>query len=495
MAREFHTVHDAILSGRQVTLPPVRRHPVDLARYEASVEARRVHRRALAYQADILTHVPADVFGRRRRPGSDEAPAHSASLSSPAGLTALRALASRHKVWPAMIGAAAFTVLMAAMTGNSSIFFNTYARNREDGQHADLFTCMFQPVIANVDCAGDPTFGDLVARSAHGLGQALINSYCQYDEAMELVSRRSWERGIGIRVGGAFNYLQQGSQVRGGSRTLFNWNPAPITWSLLDSDVLLRIYEWQDCLLVTLSARSSVMSREDVERFLRGFERVLTQAADTGSLSRISEIAAVAGFRWPARADPALLIDNTPVSPRQVAECIDELATVRLARVFRREAPAGPDQLIAYVVTADPRLTAADLRTHVLGRMYDRDHIRCPDRFVVCARVPPRPEDPRSWDACAVLDEGSGRDARPLAPADESQCQLVKAVCEVNGLTGISLRDSYVMAGGRVMAIPRVMEELRSVGWQGLTVHDLASARPLERLAAMLVPLTPHVDP
>jgi hypothetical protein len=484
LKREADELHISIMARRPAALPPVRHHPVDLARHEMSPEAAEIHRRSRDYWDRGLRHIPADLFGVRRVPGSAEPAALSASLSSPAALSAARSLATRHGVWPSIVYTATFTALLAAYTYSPVVFYRTFASNRDSSRHADVLTCMFQPVLVHVDCADNPSFAEVIRRTAVRCGEALDNSYCEYDEIMETISRRSVERGMGIRIAAAFNHLRYASKVRGGTRTIFNWNPSPRSWSLLDDDSYLRVSEWQDCVVATLNARPAVMAAADVERFLRGFETLLVAGADANDNARVSDIARLVGFDTRPIRENTAVIDNTPVEVQRIAECLHEHLGVRTAKVFNETAPTGDQQLTAYVVSGDPSLTPGDLRAHVLGRMYDLDQVRCPHRFVVCDRAPADVGCARSWVAQPAVAAGTGRQAPEVPPRDEAERLLCEAVLTVNKIDGLSMAQSYVMAGGRVMNIPRVQQIMRDQGWVGPSLYEIASARPLGTIAA-----------
>ncbi|MBF9132824.1 hypothetical protein I0C86_28275 [Plantactinospora sp. S1510] len=480
--REFWELHTAVLAGRPVTLPPVRQHPVDLARYEASTPARRTHERAMAHWSAALERIPADLFSRRRRP--DVAGAYSASLSSPAAFAAAKKLAARYHTWPSLICTAAYVTLMAAYTAGDSVSFTTYAGNRDSRQHSDLLTCLFQPVIVDVPCDDDPTFDVLVQRTTERAGQALANSYSSYDEVVALVARHSTERGLALRVTNAFNYIRHSATSRGGTRTLLTWNAEPVTWSQLENDSYLRVHEWQDCLMTTLSVRAPVMDREDVARFLHGLERLLVEQAESDAPIRLAEVATLAGFDTPPAHPPGTVtLDHTPVHPPTVADCLARFPGVRTARAFAHD-----NELTAYVVADDAEVTPAALRGYLLGRMYDLDRVRCPDRFVVCRRAPADPENAGAWTAVDAALSGDGRDGPVRRPRHEIEHLLYESVRAVNGLPEVDLSQSYIGAGGRVLNIPRVLELLGQSGWVGPTVYDLASARPLAAVAAAFVP-------
>jgi hypothetical protein len=80
----------------------------------------------------------------------------------------------------------------------------------------------------------------------------------------------------------------------------------------------------------------------------------------------------------------------------------------------------------------------------------------------------------------------AGPAVRQPATGSAAELALAAAVAEVNGLGSVELTGNYTVAGGRVLRIPAVLEELRVRGWTGLSVYDLAGALPLSGLAKQL---------
>ncbi|KAB8190936.1 hypothetical protein FH608_033370 [Nonomuraea phyllanthi] len=78
----------------------------------------------------------------------------------------------------------------------------------------------------------------------------------------------------------------------------------------------------------------------------------------------------------------------------------------------------------------------------------------------------------------------------PAAPAASEAAvrALVEAVRAAHDLPHVDPSDSYVLAGGQALRIPRVLAELRGRGWDGLTLHQLAGPAPLAALASRLSP-------
>ncbi|MEV6153297.1 condensation domain-containing protein [Nonomuraea sp. NPDC052129] len=82
--------------------------------------------------------------------------------------------------------------------------------------------------------------------------------------------------------------------------------------------------------------------------------------------------------------------------------------------------------------------------------------------------------------------------------APEAEQALADVVRQVNGLGKVDLSDSYTLAGGRALRIPRVLALLAAHGWAGASVHHLTGPQPLRALARKLTPVTaapPEITP
>jgi hypothetical protein len=485
--QELQAVHQAVLAGQPVSLPPVRHRPEDLTRYEASAAAAKLNDDALRYWDGQLSRVPADMFAPRRVPAAGEPEALSASLSSPSGASAARRLAGRYNAWPNLVYCAAFSMLLVAFTGSRPTSFRTYAANRDTEAQSELMASMSQPVLVTVDHPVDATFAEFVAGLAERAEAALRHSYCAYDEALERMARHSAERGIPLRPGALFNYLSHAPATCGARRTTFIRNPTPRHWAERGDDAYFGVYEYRDGVVVALSAQATVMAADDVERLLRGFETLLCRQADSTGDLRLSDVAQIVGGpRDPGPLPGWVTVDGTRLSLTSIEECLAELPAVDLARVFRTESTAGRAELHAYLATRDETLTASALRRHLLDWMPDVPGVACPHRFQIHAGAPGDVDDIAAWRSLRLIDAGPGTSPPDIDPHNEQEKALHDAVCQANSLDRVSLAASYVAGGGRVLNAPLVQERLLRFGWTGAELAELAGARPLLGVAARL---------
>jgi hypothetical protein len=469
--RELRVVGAAIAEGRPAVLDPVRHQPLDLARHESSSAAIAVKDRAMArWQAEIA-QLPADTFRARRRP-TDAPTAIGATLTSPALLAATRRIAGQHQVWPSLVHVAGYAMLLAAYTGSQQPTFLSFNGNRDQADYADVMTCTFSPLLVSLDCQGDPTFAEVLQRVEQRLQLGRGEEQAPYDELVELISAESFSRGEAVRIGSELNFLSHASHSSGARRTRFTQNAAPTAWAASGSDSYFRIYELRDAVVLGLNAVSTVFDADTVERFLRGYEQVLLAYAESAGELRLSEVAALVGFAGPLPGGP---LTAGPVPGPDLAAAETVLLSHPAVTAAALSVQTG-GRLIADVTTDQP-LCAARLRTHLLAHLYDHAGLRCPDWFRISWR---------NAEGAPGSAAGDGRTGEPMTAGSAGEQALASAIRQVNGLDELDLADSYTVAGGRVLRLPRVLQELHDSGWAGLSLQQLAGARPLHALAAGL---------
>jgi Condensation domain len=455
LRRDLAAVLAACVERRPVALAPVPQQPIDLARFEAERPPGAVDA-ALEHWRGEVRRLPADVFAARRGPSAPGA-AYSASLTVPSLLATSRGIVARGRCWPAAVYLAAYAVTVAAYTGERTVPHRLYTSQRAASGFAFVLTCLSYPTLASLDLTDDPAFSTVLRRAAARIEQAMTHAHVPYDRVAEFVAREGTRRGRPVRVATEVNFLNYAPRSCGTRRERFTWKPDPADWARAGSDVYFRIYEWSDGVTLALQARAEVMDRDAVERFLRGYARVLEAHRDPGPGLTVSQAVDLIGFP----PVPARTLDPEPTAAALCAH--DAVCSARL-----ETSAAG---LVARVETTRP-VTPAELRTHLLGAMYDVAGAQCPDWF--------RISDPQGRRPVV---EGDGSPAGCPPPATEAEKVLLAVTAEANGLGQVDPADSYVAAGGRVLRLPRVLSDLRELGWDGVSVNQLSSARPLRTLA------------
>lgn len=469
LRREFEALLDAAVRGRPARLAPVAWHPVDQAAREESAEALEAARGALKHWREELARMPADVFARRRGLPAESGGALSASFTSPTLLAAARETAARLRVWPSAVHLAAYAVGQAAYTGEPVVTHRMYTSQREVTGCQDLMTCMSYPTLVAAELGDDPLFSEAVRRAAARVEQAIAHAHVPYDELAELVAREGRRRGRPVRVAGEFNFLTNAPRSCATRRERLTWQAEPAEWAGAGSDTYFRVYEWSDGVTLALQAMAGVMDADAVERFLRGYARLLEAHRDRGTDLRVSEAARLFGFA-PCPQRRIVLGGPQPGGHDPVAADQTEALIARHPAVLHVGVEAADRGLVADVIAAEP-VTPSELRAHLLALIDDYPQARCPDWFRVGGAL----------DA-----EGDGLGAPRGTVPTEAEQALVGAVKEVNGLSDLDPAECYTLAGGRVLLIPRVIEALAQAGWRGLRVGRLCGIRPLRALAAEL---------
>lgn len=457
LRRDLAAVLAACVERRPLALAPVPQQPMDLARFEAERPSDAVDA-ALEHWRGEVRRLPADVFAARRVPSAPGA-AYSASLTVPSLLATSRGIVARGRCWPAAVYLAAYAVTVAAYTGERMIPQRLYTSQRAASGFASVLSCLSYPTLASLDLTDDPVFGAVLRRAAARIEQAMTHAHVPYDQVAEFVAQEGTRRRQPVRVATEVNFLNYAPRSCGTRRERFTWKPDPADWAWAGSDLYFRIYEWADGVTLALQARAEVMDRDAVERFLRGYARVLEAHREPGTNLTVSQAVDLIGFApLPARA--------RTLDPEQTVAALrahDAVSSVQL-----ETSAAG---LVADVVTTRP-VTAAELRTHLLGAMYDVAGAQCPDWFRISdvyGRFP--------------VVEGDGSPVGSSSPATEAEKVLLTVTAEANGLDQVDPADSYVAAGGRVLRLPQVLSALHELGWDGVSVNQLSSARPLRTLA------------
>jgi hypothetical protein len=462
LSRDLDALLAAGTAGPPARLPAVAQQPIDLAGYEAERPAGEVGADLRHWQAEVA-RTPADICAARRRrvlAGT----AHSASLTVPALLSAARSVSARERVWPSAVHLAAFAVTLAAYTGERMAACGLYTSQRDAGDFRSVLTCMSYPTTVIADLSDDPPFSEVVARMAARVQESMQHAHVPHDAVLEMIAQEGTRRGQGLRPSPELNFLNRAPKSCGTRRERFVWNAAPADWATVGEDLYFRVYEWTDGITLVLQAMDEVMDRDTVSLFLHGYARLLEAHRDGLSDLRVSQAADLIGFLPPAGG--LLRIGPDTVDPQETARMLCGHPAVRSARV---EAVGGG--LRASVLAVRP-VTAGELRGYALGAAPDHVAARCPDWFVITG---PGGQVTEGADGPAAAD--------PASAAEEA---LAAAVAAANESAGPDLTLSYVLTGGRVLCLPRVLDLLRDQGWDGAKLQDLLGIRPLRAVAARL---------
>ncbi|MFC0541213.1 condensation domain-containing protein [Kutzneria chonburiensis] len=298
LTAELDTVLAARIARRPIQLPPVVHQPVDLARHEATLTPSLDHWRRTA------SELPHDIYASRR---TGENGSHAASFTVPSLLATARTIAAEHKVWPSAVHLAAYAITVAAYTGEPKVAFRMYTSQRESSGFEHVLGCASYPTLVVIDTVGP--FAEVIKRAAQQVEEAMAYAHVPYDLVVELVAQAGQPR-----VESELNFLNYAPRSCRTKRDRFVWNAEPVHWAKSGGDTYFRVYEWCDGTTLALQAMADVMSRDDVEHFLRSYAALL----QTGATPTFSE----------RPAAPAVTTDVVNADEEAVKALVEAVAEV-----------------------------------------------------------------------------------------------------------------------------------------------------------------------
>lgn len=481
LADEVTVVVHALAEGREPELPPVRWQPVDQARWEQSPDGRRVAASALAFWQAELAERPLGFF-----PVAVLPPVSSYVefvVRSPAAGLALKRAAAAHSSSLAAVFTAAAAMVFGYAYGQDVIPFNMTWAARDRAGVREMVGAVFRDVVFCIDLAGDPPGSPAGMAAATGLAFKRIlraGMRARFDVAgfADAETRVSVERGACPRPGLFVNVrpfedlpgpLTESSYEELCERTTVTTDRLP-RQPRRNADVFLQLTPTKEGAVFYAVVNESLLSAKAAEELLRGIETVLVEFELRGDLT-LDEAAEL--LPTIARTEPDAswaYVDRTWVSVPATEDLLVSHPDVEVVRV--RTGEAG---LVADITTRNVSLRPVDLRRHLLSRIDRHTAAICPAHF-----------DIRTGDGELVA-AGAGTEPVDLPPADDRERALLRAVVAANGIPEPSMAENYVVAGGSLLRVPRVVRLLAASGFAGLALEDFRRPTDLADLARRLV--------
>ncbi len=204
-------------------------------------------------------------------------------------------------------------------------------------------------------------------------------------------------------------------------------------------------------------------------RFYRTGDRA--RFLDTGDiqfLGRVDHQIKIRGFRVELGEIEAVLRDQPLVD--------DAVVTVREDR-------PGDRRLVAYVVTAAPRLATADLRRALRERLPD---YMVPGAFVALKELPVGSSGKLDRKHLPPPDEEREVGDTYTAPADAVERQLVEIWEEVIGVRPIGATDGFFDVGGNSLLAIRLLPRVRAELGYDLPLATLVTGGTIREIAAVI---------
>jgi amino acid adenylation domain-containing protein len=185
--QELEAHYAASRAGRTAALPPLVFQYRDFAAWQQDWATTSAAKEQLGYwrgQLDGVTTLPLRTDRPRPPIWSGCGARH--YIEFPQGLSArLRSLSQAKGVTPFMTLLAAFQCLLHRYTGHEDVAIGSLIANRNQIQTERLIGLFANTVILRTDCAGDPTFGELLRR----VRQVTLDAYRNQDLPIEEVLR------------------------------------------------------------------------------------------------------------------------------------------------------------------------------------------------------------------------------------------------------------------------------------------------------------------
>ncbi|GAB3981071.1 condensation domain-containing protein [Plantactinospora veratri] len=437
LGREF-TALAADPAGRHPGLPA--HQPLDQAAYERSPAGRRRLDTALAYWERHLRRLPQCTWAAPRStapPGG----AVSGWLWSRAGALALPNITARVGASESMAVLTAICAVLARRTGHRSFPLPTLASNRIERRLREYIGPLAADSLVPIDVDADSydeqlrRVGGAVLRAGR---QALVDDVAR----VRMIDRIHHDRGNWYGRDTTFNDASTfndteaatdpteapaapaGADSTGAAPTVADPAGAGPTaagdarqalgesriwwqdWPPISPLLAFRLMQKRgELVLGIISHDRNRIPAEEIDRLLRGVERVLVAAADGDfPMSRIGELSGVEPME---RGDGWRLVDSSWVELAEAQRLLDEALDAPVRRVF-----AVPDgdgyRLVAYLVGGSAR-TPREAHAACVAAMPGRRTAMTPQRYVICAEPPADPADPAAWARQRVLADGDGR--------------------------------------------------------------------------------------
>ncbi|HEY2443911.1 MAG TPA: condensation domain-containing protein [Streptosporangiaceae bacterium] len=410
--------------GSGQALEPATCQPLDQAELEAAPSRKRRAETALRHWESVLRSTPQCMFAVPERTAPADPP-QLAVMYSRAASIALAGIAERTQASQSSAIVAAIATLLGIYTANDRCQITAICANRFSPASRDFVGTIAQDAIVALDLNAG-TF-DEVIRGSRG---ATLTAYrcAQYDAAKlwATIDQVNEDRGTKFHRDCILNdVFIVDSPAMSAQMDVSGRAPAPgdTVSAMRDTELIwVDVEPWPVLFYfvvrkmgerdvgLSLWADPLRMPRAEVERFLRGIERLLVAAAQRDI--PVGEVSELTGIE-PVSRDPAWLrIDRCwvelPAVQRLVDDAVAAVSGLGAGRVFSVRDADGAETLVAYAAIpggAGPERLHAECMQRLPGRFT----AMTPARYVICDRLPEDPDRIESWQRLPFLAEGSGR--------------------------------------------------------------------------------------
>ncbi|HEY2292939.1 MAG TPA: amino acid adenylation domain-containing protein, partial [Thermoanaerobaculia bacterium] len=373
LVREVTQLYAAAAAGAPSPLPELAIQYADFAVWQRGwLQGERLERQ-LAYWRERLAGAPAALDLPADRPLPAVRTHAGAWLRVPFGADfqrALALLARRHEATPFMVLFAGFQTLLSRLTGAGDLTVGTPIANRNRAEIEPLIGFFVNTLVLRSDLAGDPSFGDLLAR----VRKSTLEAYAHQDLPFErLVETLNPERHLATSPLFQVLFAVQNAPVGAVDLPGLSLSPVPLKpWRAL-FDLELSFWEFGERLEAELTYSTERFDPATVRRLGAHLETLLRGLlADPGR--RISTVPLLSGGE---RHQIVVEWNPAPV-PAAAALC--------LHRRFEAQADRAPGAVALSVPGEDgERLTYGELdaRANRIARYLQARGVRPGDRVAL----------------------------------------------------------------------------------------------------------------
>ncbi|WP_084959458.1 condensation domain-containing protein [Thermoactinospora rubra] len=253
--------------------------PLELARWQAGPEGRRVAATAAAHWEREHRRVPATMFAASSQDAA-RPPIWRALLASPALDLAVRAVAWRHRVSTSTVLLAATAQLAARYGGHRTSAVLPIAANRFRKDTRGIVSTLSQEGLFTLDV--DRPFPDLLRPAEAAAVRAYRSAYHDPADRRRVVAAESERRGEPVHPGCCFNDMRladPGPADCPPERLDAALEQTTLTWPLSQDRLNCRFCVHVSAEGVSLTADTRYLSRASMEGYLRDLEGLLVETA------------------------------------------------------------------------------------------------------------------------------------------------------------------------------------------------------------------------
>ena len=286
LMRELGVFYAAYLTGNTLQLPALPFQYADFAHWQRQwLQHGEIFASQLAYWKKQLTGVPGVLAlpTDRARPAVETFRGATQTFVLPVALSeAIRNLSRREGATVFMTLLVAFQTLLHRYTQQPDIVVATAVSNRSRLETEDIIGPFANDLLLRTDCAGDPTFRDLL----HRVREVVLDAYAHQDMPFEkLVEALQPERDLSRNPLFQMMFLlHQGDPVREAKFPGCVMHALQIDMGTSRFDMTLEVVDEEETLLGTLEYNTDLFNAATIARMLGHWQTVLERVVTNPDL-------------------------------------------------------------------------------------------------------------------------------------------------------------------------------------------------------------------